>query len=100
MATILPTFDRLMNPLLRALSALGGSGSVEEIYNKVVELEKLSGHVLAPLHDPEHSTQTEVAYRLAWARTYLRKFGLLEKFYARCPVAKREGKRNQTGRPC
>lgn len=67
-----------MNPLLRALGALGGSGSVEEIYNKVVELEKLSEEVLAPLHDPEHSTQTEVGYRLAWARTYLRKFGLLE----------------------
>ena len=37
----LPTFDRLMNPLFRALEALGGSGSVEEIYDKVVELEAL-----------------------------------------------------------
>jgi hypothetical protein len=41
MATKLPTFDRLMNPLLRAVRALGGSGSVEEIYDKVVEVEKL-----------------------------------------------------------
>ena len=38
----LPTFDRLMNPLFRALEALGGSGSVEEIYDKVVELEALA----------------------------------------------------------
>ena len=60
-----------MNPLLRALRALGGSGSIEEIYDKVVELEKLPEEVLAQLHDPENSTQSEVGYRLAWARTYL-----------------------------
>ena len=64
----IPTFDRLMNPLLRALGALGGSGSVEEIYNKVVELERFSDEVLAQLHDPESSNNTEVWYRLAWAR--------------------------------
>ena len=78
MTTKLPTFDRLMNPLLRSLRALGGSGSVEEIYDKVVELEKLPDDVLSQLHDPEKSNQTEVAYRLAWARTYLKKYGLLE----------------------
>ena len=78
MATRPPTFDRLMNPLLRALRALGGSGSVEEIYDKVVELERLPESVLSLLHDPEKSNQTEVAYRLAWARTYLKKYGFLE----------------------
>jgi restriction system protein len=78
MTTKLPTFDRLMNPLFRSLRALGGSGSVEEIYDKVVELEKLPDDVLSQLHDPEKSNQTEVAYRLAWARTYLKKYGLLE----------------------
>jgi restriction system protein len=78
MAGKIPTFDRLMNPLLRALHELGGSGSIDEIYDKVVELERLSDEVIAQLHDPERSTQTEVGYRLAWARTYLRKFGLLE----------------------
>lgn len=73
-----PTFDRLMNPLIRALRALGGSGSIEEIYDKVVEMEKLAEDVVSQLHDPERSTQTEVGYRLAWARTYLKKYGLLE----------------------
>jgi restriction system protein len=67
-----------MNPLLRALLALGGSGSVDEIYDKVVELERLPDEVLSQPHDPEKSNQTEVAYRLAWARTYLKKYGLLE----------------------
>lgn len=74
----LPTYDKLMNPLLRALGALGGSGSVEEIYNKVVEIERFSDDVLAQLHDPENSNDSEVWYRLAWARTYLKKYGLLE----------------------
>lgn len=41
-------------------------------------LERIPDDVLSQLHDPERSNQTEVGYRLAWSRTYLRKFGLLE----------------------
>ncbi len=67
-----------MNPLLRALQALGGSGSVEEIYDKVVELEQFSEELLSQLHDSEKSNQTEIGYRLAWARSYLKKYGLLD----------------------
>lgn len=73
-----PTYDQLMNPLIRALQTLGGSGSIEEIYDKVVEQQRFPEDVLALAHDPERSTQTEVGYRLAWARTYLKKVGLLE----------------------
>jgi restriction system protein len=67
-----------MNPLLHALRSLGGSGSIEEIYDKVVEEQQLSEELLSLIHDPEKSTQSEIAYRLAWARTYLKKYGLLE----------------------
>jgi restriction system protein len=67
-----------MNPLLRALQALGGSGSIEEIYDKVVELEHFPEELLSQLHDPDKSNQTEIGYRLAWARSYLKKFGLLD----------------------
>ena len=74
----LPTFDSLMNPLLSAIRDLGGSGSVDEIYDKVVELERIPEDVVSQLHDAEKSNQSEVAYRLAWARTYLKKYGLLE----------------------
>jgi restriction system protein len=76
--TKLPTFDSLMDPLIAALRHLGGSGSVDEIYDKVVELENIPEDILAQMHDPEKSNQTEVGYRLAWARTYLKKYGLLE----------------------
>ena len=73
-----PTFDSLMNPLLNALFALGGSGSIYEIYEKVLELEQIDEEISSIPHNPEKSNQTEVAYRLAWARTYLKKYGLLE----------------------
>ena len=74
----LPTFDDLMNPLLKALKILGGSGSIEEIYAKTVDITGLTEDMLAQLHAPEKSSRTEVEYRLAWARTYLKKYGLLE----------------------
>jgi len=74
----MPTFDRLINPLIEALRRLGGSGSVDEIYDKVIELEAITEDIMSKMHDPERSNQTEVGYRLAWARTYLKKYGLVE----------------------
>lgn len=76
--TKVPTYDQLFDPLMRAMNALGGSGSIEEIYDKVVELERFPEDVIAQLHDPEKSNRTELGYRLAWARSYLKKFGMLE----------------------
>lgn len=73
-----PTYDRLMNPTIQALKALGGSGTIEEIYNKVTELVELSDEQLEILHDPARSSQTEVEYRLAWSRTYLKKYGIID----------------------
>lgn len=78
MSVSIPTFDSLMNPLLKALFALGGSGSTDEIFEKVVELENIAEDISSIPHNPEKSNQTEVAYRLAWARTYLKKYGFLE----------------------
>ncbi|MFH6952932.1 restriction endonuclease [Pseudoalteromonas sp. XMcav1-K] len=72
------TYDQLMQPLIQALANLGESGSIDEIYEEVVELEKFDENTLAVLHNPEKSSQTEVGYRLAWAITYLKKAGYLE----------------------
>ena len=49
MAKTLPTFDQLLNPLIKALRVLGGSGSIQEIYEKVVALERLPETVLSQL---------------------------------------------------
>lgn len=61
--TSLPTFDDLMIPLIEALRKLGGSGSIEEIYAKAVEITGLPEEVLAQLHDPERDWDTHFAKR-------------------------------------
>jgi restriction system protein len=73
----MPTFDELIVPTVKALIELGGSGAVEEINNKVYEIAKLPDDILQVPHGDEGTTN-EVDYRLAWSRTYLKKFGLLE----------------------
>lgn len=73
-----PTYDRLMNPLMQALKELGGSGTIEEIDAKVAEIAAITDEQLEILHNPEKGSQTEIEYRLAWARTYLKKYGVLE----------------------
>lgn len=78
MTVKVPTFDALMNPLIQALKELGGSGTIEEIEAKTAELAGLTDEQLALLHDPSKGSQTEFGYRLAWTRTYLKKFGVLE----------------------
>ena len=74
----LPTYETMMNPALHALKILGGSATIEELFNKVVEIMGISDEQLELLHDSERGSQSEIEYRLAWTRTYLKKFGLLE----------------------
>lgn len=73
----LPTFDELLIPTIQALQKLGGSGSIEEINGKVYEIAQINDDILQVPHG-EDGTINEVDYRLAWSRTYLKKFGLLE----------------------
>jgi len=73
----LPSYDELIIPTVKALIELGGSGSLEEINTKVYEIAKLTDNILQIPHG-DSGTTNEIDYRLAWSRTYLRKFGLLE----------------------
>lgn len=72
-----PTHLQLMNPLLKALHALGGSGTIAEINLKTLEILNLPEDIVNIQH-PGAGNFTEVEYRLAWARTYLKKYGVLE----------------------
>jgi len=72
-----PSFDELIIPTVKALVELGGSGSNEEINTKVYELHNISDEIINIPHG-ENGTVSEVDYRLAWSKTYLKKFGLLE----------------------
>lgn len=74
----IPTYDTLMNPVVQALKSLGGSGTIEEINNKVIEIAGFSDEQLEVLHNPEKGGMSEIEYRLAWSRTYLKKYGVLE----------------------
>lgn len=73
----LPTFDELIIPTVQALLRLGGSGTVEEINSNVYEIAELTDDILQIPHGEEGAVN-EVDYRLAWSRTYLKKYGLLE----------------------
>lgn len=73
----LPTFDQLLIPTLEALKELGGSGIIAEINEKVYSIAKISEDTLQIPHD-DNGLQSEVDYRLAWSRTYLKKYGLID----------------------
>jgi restriction system protein len=53
-----------MNPLLNALRELGGSGSIDEIYERVIQDLQLSEEVLSVLHDREASNHSRGVWSL------------------------------------
>jgi len=71
----IPTYDKLFNPVLEALHALGGSGAISEIDDKVAEILKLTEEEINEIHV---GNRTKLTYRLAWSRNYLKRYGLLE----------------------
>lgn len=74
--TVVPNFDRLMWPCLKALKAMGGSASNDELLAKVIELEKVPEDVASFIHTDNR--QTKLGYNLAWAKTYLKRAGAIE----------------------
>lgn len=65
-----PTFDALMWQALKAMKALGGSASNDELLEKFIELEEIPESVQTVMHT---EGQTKLSYNLAWAKTYLGK---------------------------
>ena len=95
----IPTYDALMNPLIQALNNLGGSGTIEEINNKVAEIAGITDEQIDVLHDPNKGGLAEFEYRLAWSRTYLKRYGVLENsvrgIWALTPKGSKVGKINE-----
>lgn len=71
-----PAFYELINPTLRTLHKLGGSASIQELAEEIVDDLKLPTEIAELPHG--RGSQTEVEYRAAWARTYMRIAGLVE----------------------
>jgi restriction system protein len=74
--TKVPKFYQLMNPTLRALHKLGGSASIQELVEEVISDLDLPPEIAEITHGDRG--QTEVEYRAAWARNYLKNAGLIE----------------------
>lgn len=71
-------FHDILNATLQALHRLDGSGRNQEIHNEAVGILELTDDEIARPRKPGQSNPTEIAYRLGWARTYLRRYGLIE----------------------
>ena len=67
----------LSGAVLEALHHLGGSGTNREIHDKVVKLLDLADEIVE-LPVKEGASNTELEFRLGFARTGLKKYGLLE----------------------
>ena len=70
-----PQYQFFRWPALRAVIGLGGSASIAELDAEVIDRTEISLEVRGVLHGD--GPMTEVQYRLAWARTYLKGMGLL-----------------------
>jgi len=71
----MPPYHELLWPTLQAVQELGGSASIDEIVETVIKNDGLSDEQQEVLH--HDGPGTELGYRLAWARTYLKGMDLL-----------------------
>ena len=71
-----PTYRELFNPTLHAIRALGDSASNQEITKQVISDMNLSPDVSDVPH--VNGNQTSLEYNLAWARTYLKRYRMID----------------------
>ena len=64
-------------PAFTALKELGGSGTNDEILNQVIKDLNIPDEVADITHMGKVN-QSELSYQLAWARTYLSKYGVMQ----------------------
>jgi 5-methylcytosine-specific restriction protein B len=74
--TLVPGYQEFMNPLLDVLRRRGAL-PIAELDRLVLDSMALPPEVLRVPHDPDRPGKSEVEYRIAWARSYLKKVGLL-----------------------
>ena len=78
----IPRYTDLILPTFLALKELGGSGKNDEILTSVIQDLNLSDEIVDFPHK-DSTSMSELSYQLAWARTYLKKYGVIENS-ARC----------------
>lgn len=73
----IPSRDQFFNPVLQALRNLGGSSTIEEMVEEVSNIMGFTEEQRQKLHTTKKRTRSVVDYRTAWARSYLKKYGLI-----------------------
>lgn len=68
-----PDHLELIIPTIKALKEMGGTATPAEITNKVIELENYPEEIQNEKQKGD-GYRTKLEYRLAWARTYMKKF--------------------------
>jgi restriction system protein len=89
----IPKYDALFNPLLQAIHKLGGSASVSEQEDEVANILKLTDAEISEIH---RGNRTKLSYRLAWARNYLKRYGLIDNSSRGVWTLTAEGQRRQS----
>ncbi len=89
----IPKYDALFNPLLQAIHNLGGSASVSEQEDEVATILKLTDEEVAEIH---RGNRTKLSYRLAWARNYLKRYGLIDNSSRGVWALTTEGRKRQS----
>ena len=72
----IPTYADLLWPTLKALEHLGGSASVQELFDQVANNLALTEEVLTAPHNK--GPRSKVGYNGAWARTHLKHIGAVD----------------------
>ena len=71
-----PREYELCDPTIQALRSLGGAGSIQDIAQAVIKQMRLPEELVWQTHGD--TNQTELEYRLAWARTVLKACGYVD----------------------
>src|SRR5712692_7759650 len=74
----LPNRLELMQPTVDAIKALGGSGSVDEVLEKVISHLGIPDDLVVQPKRGGNDGRTQLEYDLAWTRSYLKELGVLE----------------------
>lgn len=71
-----PGYEAMLWPTLQAIKDLGDSGTNQEIEDRAIEVAGYSDDQLSVPHGD--GRRTEIQYRMAWARTYLKAVGAID----------------------
>lgn len=89
----LPLYKNLKEPVLEALTQLGGEAKISDLEKIVADNLHLSGSERKEMHN---NNKTKLSYRISWARFALKKEGLIDSSVKRgmCSLSK-EGRLRQ-----